>query len=191
MPISIRNKLNNFLSDYKHISLKIKEEKQSLIEIKEKLKNIEQAQSIAQQIAEQIQTHVHNQLTEVVTKSLESVYDNPYEFLIQFEKKRGKTEAKLVFRRDGYNLDDPKNEAGVGQIDIASLALRSSCIMLMRPKRRRLLILDEPLRNVNGTENRKRAANTLQSLAYDLGFQIIMATGYDWLQLGKMIEIDN
>jgi len=189
MVAAYRQQLDWLLADYRHACLQVKEEKAAVREAKQNLKAAQQAQALVQQIAEKVQALAHQQITGVVTKSLEAVFDDPYTFHIKFERKRGRTEGKLIFQRDGYELEDPKNEAGVGQIDVAALALRLSCLMLERPIKRRLIVIDEPMKNVNGTENRKRAAALLASLSKELNVQLLMATGYEWLRLGKIIQI--
>jgi len=140
----------------------------------------EEAQRISQNIAREIQQQVHNKVSKIVTRCLEAVFvDDPYEFAIRFDCKRGKTDAKLIFIRDGIELDDPVNQVGGGVIDVASLALRLSCILLSRPVRRRLLVLDEPLKNVRGKQNRKNVRSLLEALSKEMEVQIILNVDID------------
>ena len=55
--------------------------------------------------------------------------------------------------------------------------------------KRRLLVCDEPFKNVNGHENRERLAELLPILCGELDFQIVMATGLDWLKCGTIVPI--
>lgn len=153
------------------------------------MKAAQEAVALVQQVAEQVQNTAHQQLASVVSKSLAEVYEDPYEFAIRFERKRGRTEAKLVFTRDGQELENPAHESGGGAIDVAALALRLSCLKLMRPKKRMVLLLDETLRFIHGAGNRKRAARLLTSLARDAGVQIVLTTGHSWLHVGRVIEV--
>lgn len=186
-----RRKVDRLLADYRYAKQSAKEEAAALKGAKQHLQDVVDAQAIVQKVAEGIQAHVHRQLSGVVSSSLSSVFENPYSFHLRFEQKRSRTEAKLVFERDGIELDDPKNEAGVGSIDIAALALRLSCLMLTKPKPRRLLVGDEIFKNINGTENRARAAALITTLAKDLGFQFVISTGYEWLRIGKVMSLDD
>lgn len=147
------------------------------------------AQQIVQSIAQTIQQQVHQQIATVVTRCLTAVFDEPYEFSIQFVQKRGKTEAQLQFTRDGLVLDDPLNEVGGGVIDVAALALRLAVILLSRPPRRRLLVLDEPWKNIRGEQNRTRTRQMLQRLAEELGIQFIINTDIPAYRLGTVVEI--
>ena len=106
-----------------------------------------------------------------------------------FDRKRGKTEAQLVFERDGVQLEDPLNEIGGGVVDVAALALRLSSILLSRPPMRRFLALDEPFKSIRGKENRARTRLMLQRLAEDLKLQILINTDIPEFQLGTVVEL--
>lgn len=167
---------------------RVDEELDRLGKAKDNVQNVGAAQTLLQSAAQAVQQRAHDQIAAVVTKCLQSVFEEPYEFIIHFEKKRGRTEARLAFLCDGKEID-PLDGMGGGVIDIASLALRLACITLRKPKGRKLLVLDEPFKNVNGSANRDRAAALLLTLAEEFGVQIIMTTGYDWLQIGKVVKI--
>ena len=125
-----------------------------------------------------------------MTRCLKAVLDNEaYEFKIEFEQKRGRTEAKLILERDGLILENPAEEAGGGVLDVAAFALRLACVALALPRRRRLLVLDEPFRFVNGEEYQSRIGGMLEVLAAETGMQIILVTDDDWLKIGKVIQL--
>ena len=116
--------------------------------------------------------------------------DEPYEFMFRFDKKRGKTEARKVFYRDGLELDDPLNEVGGGVIDIASFALRVAYILLSHPPKRRFIALDESFKCVRGEDNKRRTRKMLQLLAEKKGFQFLINTDIPEYRLGKIIEME-
>jgi len=157
--------------------------------LKAKVESIKEEVSRAEGALDQ----VHMRVSKIVTRCLAAVFrDNPYEFAIDFDCKRGKTEAKLVFLRDGMELDNPIEEVGGGVIDVAALALRLSCILLSRPRRRRLLVLDEPLKNVRGKQNRKNVRSLLEALSEEMGVQIILNVdmdSYPEFVLGDVLEM--
>jgi len=193
------------IEDYRQIIQKAKVNKQSaeqrllheteaLGKLKIRLADATEAQTIAQKVAQTIQQRVHQSISSVVSRCLESVFDFPYSFCIRWDAKRGKTEAVLVFVRDGVELDDPQNEVGGGVIDIAALALRLSAVMLSRPPRRRVLVLDEPFRNVRGMQNKQRVRAMMLKLAEDLGFQFVLnvdADAYPEFAMGSIVEVGN
>ena len=187
---SYREKVNDFLAINKQAKASVEQEEKELQITEEKLDHTLEAQSITQVISQSLQEKAQNQIAGVVSRCLEAVFPNdPYEFEIRLEMKRGKTEAKLVFIHDRIELDDPLNEVGGGVIDVASLGLRLACILLLRPAPRRLLVLDEPFANIRGKENRLRTRQMLIALAEDMGLQIIINTDISNYRLGTVIEL--
>lgn len=147
-----------------------------------------EAQERTQIIAEAIQTKAHSQLAAIVRRCLESIYDEPYGFEIRFERKRGKTEAKIVFTRDGNDLEDPIEEAGGGCVAIAAFALRLACLLLSRPKKRRVLFLDEPFGGVQ-VDLHGRIRDLLMTLAEEMEVQIVLITHAKTLECGRIIRL--
>lgn len=148
----------------------------------------EEAQQVVQAVAETIQEQAHGRIAGVVTRCLATVFDEPYEFKIEFERARGRTEARLRFVREGLSVN-PIDSSGGGVVDVAAFALRVSCLMLKRPAARRVLVVDEPFRFVSANY-RHRVAQMLEELSAELGIQFIMVTHIDELRLGRVIEID-
>ena len=148
-----------------------------------------QAQKILQAAAEAVQQQAHRRLASVVTRCLKAVFgeEDAYEFRIRFEQKRGKTEAQLLFARDGMEVD-PVDAAGGGVIDVAAFALRTACLLLTVPPKRRLLVLDEPFKMLSRTY-RARVRQLLITLAEEMSLQIIMVTHSEELIAGKVVEL--
>jgi DNA repair exonuclease SbcCD ATPase subunit len=147
----------------------------------------EEAQGIVQAIAETVQEEAHDRIAGVVSRCLAAVFDEPYEFHIRFERARGRTEARLVFVRDGFEVN-PIDGSGGGVVDVAAFALRLSCLMLARPACRRVVVLDEPFKFVSA-DRRTGVRAMLESLAVDLDVQFIMVTHIDELRCGTIIEV--
>lgn len=184
-----RSKLNGYLASYSHVCKKAEEEQEALEKAERRVKNTETAQKLVQEVAEYTQEMAHKQIASVVTKSIEAVFnDLGYEFKIRFSQKRGKTEAQLLFLKDGHEVD-PTEGSGGGVVDVAALALRVACIVLSRPKLRRLLIADEPMKHVNGEEYQSRVGAMLETLAKEMNIQIIIATDDEWLHIGKVVAV--
>ena len=167
----------------------IQKTEQGVIEAKKENEAAIEAQRITQIVAEAVQQEAHNQIAGVVSQCLSSVFDDPYEFKIRFERARGKTEAHLVFIRDGEEIN-PIDSSGGGVVDVAAFALRISCLMLTRPQRRRVVVLDEPFRFVS-QEYRGRVRTMLTELSRDLNIQFIMITHIKELAIGKVIDIND
>lgn len=148
----------------------------------------EEAQQTIQAIAETVQEAAHDRIAGVVSRCLAAVFDDPYEFRIKFERARGRTEARLTFVRDGMEVS-PLEASGGGVVDVAAFALRLSCLMLARPARRRVVVLDEPFRFVSAGY-RERVRAMLEGLSKDLDVQFIMVTHIEELAVGHVINVD-
>jgi hypothetical protein len=184
-----RRVVDELLGEKRRVESAIIVESREAKGIERKIVDVQESQQIVQSIAQAIQNRVHRQVSSVVTSCLNAVFEEPYEFRIRFDMKRGKTDAQMVFERDGVVLEDPLNEVGGGVIDVASLALRVSNILLSRPTVRRLLVLDEPFRSIRGKGNRDRTRVMLQRLVDDLGMQVILNTDIEAFRLGKVVEL--
>jgi len=185
--IDPRQKVNKLKARLDSANEMVKRDRLAVTNAEEFLYNAEEAKKIIQQVGQALQTEAHERLAGVVTRCLEAVFDEPYEFKIIFEQKRGQTEARLVFIRDGMEIN-PMDAAGGGVVDVAAFALRLSCIMLKRPAVRRLLVLDEPFRFVSANY-RDRVRQMLESLSKKMGIQILMVTHIPELVTGKVVEL--
>jgi len=152
-----------------------------------KLEDAKSAQDVLQQLAQAVQQQVHQRSSAVVTSCLSSVFPDPYSFQIEFERKRGKTEAKLRFVR-GNGSFDPLTSAGGGMVDVAAFALRISCFMLHRPRLSKILIADEPFRFVPA-QYQDSIRKMLEQLSWDMGVQIIFVTHNETYESGKIVLV--
>jgi len=185
----LRDLLDQKRQAYSHALASYKDEGKALKKARQHLANAEQARDLIQSVAQMVQQEAHQQIAAVVTRGLQTVFDEPYTFRIDFEKKRGRTEAKLIFERDGLELD-PLSSSGGGVIDVAAFTLRVACLLLSRPAVRPVLLLDEPFKNVSKTNGYlDRIPQLLEGLCEDLGIQIIMVTHIDELKVGTVVEV--
>jgi len=185
--VNIRKRVDELLNERHSLKKQYLNEKTKLQETKELVIDIEQAQIITQQLAQKIQQQAHDKIAGVVSKCLETVFDRLYKFNINFEMKRGRTEAALTFEREGIEVD-PMTASGGGVVDVAAFALRLSCLILSKPILRRILILDEPFKFVSA-EYRNNVRMLLEGLAKEFNVQFIMVTHIPELQTGKVIEL--
>lgn len=187
-----RRQVDALLAKRNLLREKLKEEQAETESSKQQLADLQEAQTLVQCVAQQLQQTAHDRIGRAVSRCLGAVFANPYEFLIRFDRKRGKTEAKLVLVRDGVEYNDPLEEVGGGVIDVASLSLRLACVMLSKPRKERLLVLDEPFKNVRGAASKRRLRDMLLGLVKDLQFQFILnidVEAYPEFALGSLIEL--
>lgn len=111
----------------------------------------------------------------VVTSAISEVFGFSYKFVIDInsEGKRVITKFKLV-TNDGNEMSIMDSNGG-GLIDIVALALRILILVSAKPKRNRILFLDESLKHLS-PDHRVKAANLLKSLSKQLGIQFFLVT---------------
>lgn len=186
----IREQLAELKSQYNYAKRQVNEETKNIETISSQIKDIEDAQKLTQQVAQTVQERVHNRIASIVTRCLETVFgDEAYTFQINFTRKRGRTEAELLFVRDGVELDSPIESSGGGPLDIASFALRLVGLVLCQPPKRRLLVLDEPMKFVS-REYRHHVRSMLETISHEMDVQIVMVTHTPEFAIGKVIELE-
>lgn len=185
-----RCRVDSLLAELNHAERRLAEEQKAIAEAEQSVQASMEALELAQRVAEKVQNESHQRIAGVVTSCLRSVFGDGSEFRITFSRARNKTEASLAFWKDGHE-ESPLDASSGGKVEVASFALRLACISLSRPQKRKLLVLDEPMRFVHGAENRERAKALIETMAKKMGFQIIMVTGLNWLKCGKIIDLED
>lgn len=183
----LRAGIDKDLSRKKLLDGQIKEENKILERSRKHCEDSVEAQEIVQVAAAEAQTEAHKKIAGVVSQCLSLIWDEPYLFHIAFERRRDQTEASLRFVRRGYEIDPLSGTEG-GALDVASFALRLSCLLFSKPRLRPLLVLDEPFKMLSA-QNRPRVADLLESVSRDMGVQIIMVTHSPDLMVGKVIRV--
>lgn len=185
-----RQRANKYGPQYDHARRVVRDEKAALESAEREYRDTVAAQQIVQTVAQQIQQAAHDRIASVVTQCLRTVFEQPYEFRIVFEQKRGRTEARLVFVRGELEID-PLDAAGGGVIDVAAFALRVACLVLSRPPLRRLLVLDEPFSHCKPPEIlASRICGMLEMLAKQFGIQFILVPSIEeFYRIGTVVEI--
>ena len=151
--------------------------KTRLNEAKQKELDAKKTQLILQQVAKQTQEQLEYRISELVSLSLAAVFPNPYKMRLIYEMKYNKTEAQLVFERDG-NIIDPLSGGGYGPVDIASFALRCSLWSLKNKELDNVIIMDEPFKNINDPTRKlhRNAALMLKEISERIGVQFILTS---------------
>lgn len=183
---ALRKELNRDLEKRRHVLMTLNQEKERMESLKRKEEDIILAQMKLQELAQAVQAESHHQIAKIVSKCLSTVFDEPYRLKIEFVRQRGKTEAKLIYVKNGRE-EDPLQTSG-GVLDISSLGLRVSQLMLSSPQARKILILDEPMTGVDA-RNMHKAAALIETLSHEMGIQIILVTHNESLEVGKVIRL--
>jgi len=151
-----------------------KETELNISELEEERNKIEKSRNIINIVAKQTQEQFSLKISDLVSSALESVFDNPYTFHAEFVTRRNRTECDLYFMRDGYRRS-PMDASGGGVVNVASSALRIGLLMLSRY--RKVLILDEPTKDLHSKKLKKRMSNFLKEVTKKAGIQLLVFSG--------------
>lgn len=177
----IRNNLERSKGKLQQIQQTIEDKKQSIKQNESLLEKAEKARLIIQIVAQETQEQLEYRLNELVSLAMIAVFGkDAYSLNMQFQIKRGKTEAEPFFERNGKKRK-PGYGTGFGPMDVASLVLRPTLWSLEDPKKRPIMIYDEPLRHLNDPTGNlhKKAAEMIRELSSKLALQIIIVTQND------------
>ena len=167
----------------KQVENNLIQNKTTLNNLNNRIKLLEQAQAFLQKVAQDTQSQLKFQIEDIVNLALETCFPNEYEFQLQFNIARGKTDAELVFlsQKTGRPID-PMNASGGGVVDLTAFALRIASYALEQGVDN-VIILDEPFRFIS-RDLQARAGEILKRLSTKLGLQIVMVT-----HIGQMIDV--
>jgi len=174
---NIENRFFSIKANMDFLENKLKSKEKSLTLEKKNRDDFLAANYIIVQVAKNTQEKFKERVEKLVTLAIQSVFEDNYEFVLKFERKRNQTECQLIVMENGIEFV-PKDDMGVGIIDIISFALRIVLWSLQSPKSRAFFVLDEPLKHVgSGAEEEIiRAAKMMKELSYRLKFQLVIAT---------------
>ena len=108
----IQNDINDLHSKRRHAKRQLNDTDKALEIVK----------IVGLKMQQQLQFHISN----LTSMAMESVFNEPYELLVEFVERRDKTECDLLFLREESKLD-PLSSSGGGALDVASFALRIAC----------------------------------------------------------------
>ena len=188
--LQTRKKVNSLLTNLQVTKKTCKQEKENLEIANQNLIYNKKAQDIAQQIAQTIQQQAHNRIAGVVSKCLEAVFvgEDVYGFKIHFDRKRGRTEARLVLTKNGNEINDPLDFDSGGVCEVAAFALRLSCLILSKPRLRKVILFDEPFKSIS-VDYLDNVRILIDKLSKDFGVQFIIVTHISQLETGKVIRL--
>lgn len=186
-----RKRINKLLPEYRRVRRTLALEIMKRQEYSKEFTNAQEAQNVLLAIANEIQVSMQKQVCDLVSRCLSAVFDEPYTFKLKFERKRNKTEARIIFIRGDLELEDPEDESGIGVLDVASFALRLAGLMLTKPKKRRLIVMDEPFKFLHSPIYLERLKTLLETLATELQVQFIIVTQLEELQIGTVVDLES
>ena len=138
-----------------------------------------QTKHVILEVAKATQKKFVDQVNNLVNLGIKSVFtDRDFTFNLEFTTDGGRPVGNLVIREgDDEEPFEPKDELGVGLLNVVSVAMRVVLLTMERPLKRRLLILDEPFTALGSEDGMlAKAGAMLRYLSHSLDIQMIINT---------------
>jgi DNA repair exonuclease SbcCD ATPase subunit len=149
-----------------------------LLDTKDKIEILNSVKVLLQNVSEYTREQSKKRIEEIVSNSLQYIFDENVEFKIEIEEVRGKADAEfyVITKVKGEEIKTkPQDARGGGVIDIISLAMRIAMIQCGNLDISGTIILDEPAKHVS-EEYITNVAEFLRQTTKILNRQIIMVT---------------
>lgn len=177
----LRNNFERKRGKRDQIELSVTNLSERLSTTRQELLRTEEAREVLRTVGLETQKMLQYHISDITSLALEAVFTDPYELVAEFVQRRNKTECDLYFTRRGSRVD-PLDASGGGAVDIASFALRIAAWSMQSPKRRNVIILDEPMKFLDTqTDRLEKASRMIKELSERLGLQFIIVTHEDTL----------
>lgn len=135
-------------------------------------KTIELVQALVQKVAKDTQEQLKFQIEDIVKTCIDTCFPDEYDFKVEFEIKRGKTECALKFYKNEREIDIMEASGG-GVVDMASFGLRLASWSLGNTAN--TIIMDESFKFLS-KDLQGRAGEIVREISKKLGIQIIQNT---------------
>lgn len=152
---------------------RLKKEQFSLRVVSKKIRDHEEARSFYTQLSKTIQAEVKQYIEEVTTTAIQTIFEYPYTYHLEFEEERNTITCTPVIK-DGDKQYNPKDDQGGGMLDIIGFINKIILWSIESPRTRNTLVFDEPFRFCG--ELTLKVAKIVRELCQELGFQVIIFT---------------
>lgn len=184
----LKNKFATYKAEYSIIKESLNNKTNELNELSIYYDNIQKARLVVAEAGKHTQSYLKDYIESMVTTALQSVFEEDYKFVIDFDIKRNKPEASMKLLIRGEEAD-PSSSVGGGILDITSFVLRIVLWSINNPQSANVIILDEPYRFLHG--NIESAIKMTKEISNKLGIQFIIVSQIPEISEGadKVFEV--
>ncbi|MFW6025657.1 MAG: hypothetical protein ACOCRX_04880 [Candidatus Woesearchaeota archaeon] len=175
---SLKESVNQELGKYKNLLDSKKKQEQKIKEMDNKKKKLDKSKQIAMKSAEYKRKQKLAEFQEMVSNGLKYVYEKNYSLEFLSKKQRGHIECNPKIREtvNGISSDYNINQgSGDGLFDVSTLSFNMAQLESLPKNNKGFLILDEPVRQVHGT-NITKVGNFIKEISKNFNRQMIVIT---------------
>ena len=140
------------------------------------LTDLEESLCVMNEVSILVQQEFSEVVETLVTQALKFIFGDNHSFEIDSKIARNQPEIHLFIVIDGERFSPQDDEFSGGQADVVSFSLRVILWAIQYERTRATLILDEPFRNLHGTQNAAAIREMIQYLSKMLDLQFIIIT---------------
>jgi len=169
----IYNRYNKLSIEQSLIQETLKAKMFSLNMTDKKIKDNEEARTIFTTLSKEIQKNTKEHIENITTMAMQTVFDRPYTYHLEFEEKRNTMTCTPIIKL-GQKEYIPKEDHGGAMLDIIGFIQKIVLWSMQSPRSRNTLILDEPFRFCGSYTI--KAARIVAELSRKLKLQLIIIT---------------
>lgn len=172
----------NIKARYQTLQTKLSSSKKALEQCEQelekeqaRLEHLKTARIIIVEAANLTQRYIKTTIEDLVTLSLQSIYQKQLKFNLEFATVRNRMSCvpSVMEGDDHYDLED---DLGGGILDVTSVSTRFVLYGIQLHKSRPIFFFDEPLKFVGKGDMLDRAGNILRELSHKSNIQLIIFT---------------
>ena len=152
------------------------------IDLKAELEGRQEAKDVLRAVGDTTQRIYQDFFESLVTLALRVVFDRPYRFILDFHRRKDKTQCRIFIGEGKAIYEDPKEDVGGGAIDVCAFALRLGRMALTQPVQQDFIWFDEPMKNIGRGVEARRTGKMISETSKRLGIQLIINTHDDTLE---------
>jgi predicted ATP-dependent endonuclease of OLD family len=154
----------------------LNEKNKELTVLKKEYRELKKIKRIFQTVGESTQSKMLFEIEKFANLAFEIVFDGKYRVEIKQGKRADKSIIEFVLIDNRGNEVSPKNNVGVGAIDIFSFSMLISMWLLKNDSRKsKTFLLDEPFAHLS-KKYQSKVSELLNKLSKELGIQFIIVS---------------
>lgn len=165
-------KMNKARGKLEHLQQHKNDLEDNLSQLERRNVLLQKAQAFIQDVAKNTQEKLRYNIVDIVNLAINACFPNIV-FDLLFGISNNRTNVKLLYKKDGYDVD-PMNGSGGGLVDLTAFALRIAAWKISHTDN--VIILDEPLKWLQPKELQIEAFNIIKMLSKKIGIQFIISS---------------
>ena len=171
---NIGEKLNKLLNRHEFVVNDIEKKRLRLAKLEHLLKIQLKAKKIFIEVEKITHLKYKTYIEHMVTLGIATVFDRPYRFLLDYRERADRIECYPLVQDGNNEPESPRDDMGVGMIDIVAITFRAVYWSLAVPKSRPIFFYDEPLTAIGEGEDLLRGISMVKSITDRLKLQVIV-----------------